>query len=180
MNLLGFGLLITLVLAGFFWQLLAMDRELHRNTLARTRMMAAIIEENLVNADLAATTIDTLTTSFLRDKARFVAYLNGIDPLQPEELAALARETGLLGIAVLNKGGKLASGPEQWLAQPPSCQEASDQLRYDALHHTALLTSLGTTADIACIVVGLDAQAIMELREKTALPVLLNNLARLP
>lgn len=180
MNLLGFGLLITLVLAGFFWQLLAMDRELHRNTLARTRMMAAIIEENLVNADLAATTIDTLTTSFLRDKARFVAYLNGIDPLQPEELAALARETGLLGIAVLNKEGTLASGPEQWLAQPPSCQEASDQLRYDALHHTALLTSLGTTADIACIVVGLDAQSIMELRDKTALPVLLNNLARLP
>ncbi len=57
MNLLGFGLLITLVLAGFFWQLLAMNRELHRNTLARTRMMVAIIEENLVNADLAATTI---------------------------------------------------------------------------------------------------------------------------
>ena len=94
MNLLGFGLLIALVLAVFFWQLLDMDRELQRNTQARSATMAAIIEENLANADLATTTIDTLTTTFLRDKARFIEYLHTIDPLQTDELAALARHYG--------------------------------------------------------------------------------------
>lgn len=180
MNLLAFGLLIGLVLAVFSWQLMDMDRDLHRNTLARTRMMAAIIEENLANADLATTTIDTLTTSFLRDKARFIEYLHGIDPLQADELAALARETGLLGISVLTRESGQVSGPEGWLALPPSCQEADTPLRYDATKRTALFTVAGTTGDIDCIVVGLDARAILELRGKTALPVLLDNLARLP
>lgn len=180
MNLIGFGLLIALVLAAFFWQMVGMDRELHRNTLGRTRMMAAIIEENLANAELAATTIDTLTTSFLRDKARFVEYLTGIDPLQPEELAALARETGLIGIIVRTQDGKTASGPDHWLDQSPDCRASGAQVRYDAARQTALLTYPGTTAGIDCILVGLDAHAVMELRGKTALPVLLDKLSRLP
>ena len=56
LNLLGFGMLIALVLAVFFWQLLDIDRELQRNTQARSATMAAIIEENLTNAELSTTT----------------------------------------------------------------------------------------------------------------------------
>ena len=67
MNLAGFGLLIVLVLAVFFWQMLALDHDLERNTLARSRMIAAIIEENLRNATLAQTTVDTVVTTLLRD-----------------------------------------------------------------------------------------------------------------
>ena len=40
-NLAGFGLLIVLVLAVFFWQLTTIDQDLQRNTLNRSRMMAA-------------------------------------------------------------------------------------------------------------------------------------------
>ena len=81
LNLLGFGILIALVLVVFFWQLLDVDRELQRNTQARSATMAAIIEENLANAELSTTTIDALTTTFLRDKARFTEYLHSIDPM---------------------------------------------------------------------------------------------------
>lgn len=180
MNLLGFGLLIALVIAVFSWQIMEMNRDLHRNTLSRTRMMAAIIEENLAYGDLAGTTIDTLTTTFLRDKARFVAYLNGIDPLQSDELAALARETGLLGLAVINGAGTATSGPDNWLEPLPDCEHQSDQLLYQQSGQTVLYTSAGTAGDIRCILVGMDAQAILALRQKTALPVLLGNLSRLP
>lgn len=179
LNLLGFGILIALVLAVFFWQLLDMDRELQRTTQARTATMAKIIEENLANAELAATTIDALTTTFLRDKARFIEYLHAIDPLQTDELTALARETGLRGISVLSASG-LVSGPEQWFEQPPTCRQPADMLRFDTTRQTALLTYASTTAGIDCITVGLDAASILELRDKTALPVLLGNLSRLP
>ncbi len=180
MNLLGFGLLIGVVIAVFSWQIMAMNRELQSNTLSRTQMMASIIEEFLANGDLAGTTIDALTTTFLRDKARFVAYLNGIDPLQSDELEALARETGLLGLSIVNATGTTTSGPENWLKPTPNCTSRGDQLRYDQEAHTVLYEYLDSTAAIRCILVGMDAHAMLELRQKTALPVLLANLSQLP
>lgn len=180
MNLIGFGLLITLVLGAFFWQMVAIDRDLHRNTLGRSQMMAAIIEEHLANAAQAQATIDAVTTSFLRDKARFVEYLNTIDPLQPEELTALARETGLLGIALVRKDKTVVGGPAEWLSGPQRCDLSVDQLHYDPSRQTALLLYPAAEPEIDCIRVGLDAHAMIELRDKTALPMLLANLSRLP
>ena len=180
MNLLGFGLLIALVLAVFFWQLLALDRDLQRNTLDRSRMMAAIIEENLANAAQAETTIDTVTTSFLRDKARFVEYLHTIDPLQPEELSALARETGLLGIEIVRRDESVVGGPEEWTPQHQGCDLAPNQVHYDRERQTALLVYPASEESLRCIRVGLDAHAIVDLRRKTALPALLAKLSRLP
>jgi signal transduction histidine kinase len=179
-NLFGFGLLIALVLGVFSWQIMVTNRDLRNNTLNRSRMMAAIIEENLAYGDLAGATIDALTTTFLRDKARFVAYLNGIDPLQSDELTALARETGLLGLTVINGTGTATSGPEQWLGQQPDCHNQADHLLYDQTGKTVRYTFAETTADVRCILVGMDAHAILALRQKTALPVLLGNLSRLP
>ena len=179
-NLAGFGLLIALVLAVFSWQLATVDNDLHRNTLDRSRMMAAIIEENLANAALSQETIDTVVTSFLRDKARFVDYLNSIDPLQPEELTALARETGLLGIGLVQTAGEVIVGPADWLPEATGCGLPPNQVHYDPDKQTALLIYPGTQQDIRCIQIGLDASAIVQLRNKTALPVLLATLSRLP
>jgi signal transduction histidine kinase len=179
-NLAGFGLLIALVLAAFLWQLAVIDQDLHRSTLDRARMMAAVIEEHLTNANQAEVTIDAVTTTFLRDKARFVAYLHAIDPLQSEELTALAKETGLLGIALVRQDGQVVGGPAEWLTAQQDCTPAPDQLHYDREQQTALLLYPGDEAQIRCIRVGLDARAIVQLRDKTALPALLANLSRLP
>ena len=179
-NLVGFGLLIAVVLVVFFWQLTTIDNDLHRNTLDRSRMMAAIIEENLANAALSQTTIDAVVTSFLREKARFVEYLNNIDPLQSEELTALARETGLLGIGLVTTGDEVIAGPTDWLPQEQGCNLPPNEVHYDADQQTALLISPGTRAELRCIQIGFDASAIVQLRQKTALPVLLTSLSRLP
>ncbi len=179
-NLVGFGLLIGVVLAVFFWQLTAIDKDFHSNTLDRSRMMAAIIEENLANAALSQETIDTVVTSFLREKARFVEYLNSIDPLQSEELTALARETGLLGISLVKTGDKVIAGPVDWLPQEQNCNLPPNRVHYDPEKQTAQLLSPGTQPDIRCIRIGLDAGSIDQLRKKTALPVLLATLSGLP
>jgi len=180
MNLAGFGVLIALVLAVFFWQLTAIDQDLHRNTLGRSRMMAAIIEENLFNAALSQETIDRVVTSFLRDKARFIDYLYTIDPLQPEELTALARETGLLGIDLVETGDTVIAGPADWLPLEQACTLPPNQVHYDPDQQTAVLIYPGTNKAIRCIRIGLEASAIVQLRNKTSLPVLLATLSRLP
>jgi two-component system, NtrC family, sensor histidine kinase HydH len=179
-NLAGFGLLIILVLAAFLWQLAAIDQDLHRSTLDRARMMAAVIEEHLANASQAESAIDAATTSFLRDTARFVVYLNAVDPLQPEELTALAKETGLLGIALVRMDGQAIGGPDAWLPGQQDCSPAPDRLHYNREQQTALLLYPGDGAQIRCIRVEFDARAIVRLRDKTALPALLTNLSRLP
>ncbi|MCL1979622.1 MAG: hypothetical protein FWG62_00905, partial [Proteobacteria bacterium] len=180
MNLAGFGLLIALVLAVFFWQMLVIDHDLQKSVLNRSRMIAAIIEEDLHNAALASTTVDIVVTTLLHDKARFVEYLNGIDPLQPEELAALARETGLLGIALVRADGKIVAGPEQWRSTALACEPATGQVHYDQARHTARLTVPATSPGLSCIQIGLDATAIVQLQQKTSLPALLATLSGLP
>jgi signal transduction histidine kinase len=179
LNLIGFGLLITLVLAVFFWQMTTIDRDLQRNTIGRSQMIAAIIEEHLANAALARSTIDGVVTTFLRDKVRFVDYLNTIDPLQDEELTALARETGLLGIGVVHQDGTAIVGPAEWRQQEQRCSPAHDTIHYDQ-DGTGLFIGSSSNEAIRCIVVGLNAEAIIRLQEKTALPTLLANLSRLP
>lgn len=180
MNLAGFGLLILLVLAVFFWQMTAIDHDLQRSTFDRSRMIAAVIEENLLNAALARTTIDSVVTSLLRDKARFVDYLNAIDPLQPEELEALARETGLLGIGLVRTNGELIVGPSSWQPRDTSCAQPPGIVQYDPEQQTGLLTALATSANIRCIQIGLNADAIVHLQKKTSLPALLATLSNLP
>lgn len=179
LNLIGFGLLITLVLAVFFWQMTTIDRDLQRNTIGRSQMIAAIIEEHLANAELARTTIDGVVTTFLRDKVRFVDYLNAVDPLQEEELTALARETGLLGIAVVGQDGTTIVGPAEWRTQEQPCSPEHDRVHYGQ-DGTGLFIGDSGNAAIRCIEIGLNAEAIIRLQEKTALPALLANLSRLP
>ena len=170
-NLAGFGLLIILVLAAFLWQLAAIDQDLHRSTLDRARMMAAVIEEHLANASQAESAIDAATTSFLRDTARFVVYLNAVDPLQPEELTALAKETGLLGIALVRMDGQAIGGPDAWLPGQQDCSPAPDRLHYNREQQTALLLYPGDGAQIRCIRVEFDARAgIAALLLAAALP----------
>jgi len=178
-NLAGFGLLIALVLAVFFGQMVAIDHDLQRNTLGRSRMIGAIVEENLRNAALARTTIDTVVTTLLRDKARFVDYLHAIDPLQPEELAALARETGLLGIELARRSGEVIAGPEGWRPGDTACAPMPEEVRYDPERQTALLTAPATGPDLRCIRIGLNVEAIVHLQQKTSLPTLLTTLSGL-
>ncbi len=179
-NLLGFGLLITLVLASFFYQMRGINESMKKNVLDRTRMVAAIIEQNLANATLALTTVDNMVATFLRDKADFIVYLDGIDPLQPEELTALARETGLLGITLIRPDNSSVSGPEGWNPEPFTCSDNPDTLRYLGNKILFLHDSSRESDDLSCLLTGLDGTAIADLRKNSSLDTLLASLSKLP
>ncbi|QQG66834.1 ATP-binding protein [Desulfobulbus oligotrophicus] len=178
LNLTGFGILIVLVLVVFFWQMTTNDRDLQRNTLGRSQMISMIIEEHLANAELARNTIENVMVSVLRDKIRFIDYLNTIDPLQEDELTALAKETGLVGIEVVQQDGTRITGPADWQRSQP-CTLSPDVVHYDQ-HGTALFVGTSDNKAVQCIQVGLDAKASIQLQAEMALPALLTNLSNLP
>ena len=179
-NLLGFGVLIGLVLAVFFYQMHGINNSLEKNALERSRMVATIIEENLANATLALTTIDEIVTTLLRDKAEFIAYLDSISHLQQAELTALSRETGLLGISLHRPDKSRVSGPEGWLPDPFPCTTTSYTLHYSKNSVLFEEDFSAGRSDLSCVLTGLNAAAITELRNKTSLPQLLSSLSSLP
>lgn len=180
MNLLGFGLLIALVLISFFYQMRGINESMRQNVLERSRMVAAIIEENLANADLALTTMDRMVATFLGDKTEFIAYLDGIDPLQPEELTALARETGLLGITLVRADNSRINGPEGWFSEPVTCDDRAGSIRYRGNQILFLQDFRPAGNALSCVLTGLDGSAIAELRKKSSLEALLASLSALP
>ncbi len=180
-NLILFGLLIIIVLVAFFWQMAKISNSLQRNAIERSRMVAGVIEKNLKNATLSGQTIDEIVTSFLHDKASFVEYLDGIEPLHSKELAALARETGLIGISLFRSGGRTIS-PVPWLPAGVSCSMPDGRLYYEQEQQIAYLVhqTENDEQDLSCVVIGLDAKRIIDLQEKSSLPVLFQSLSSLP
>ncbi len=181
-NILLFGLLILTVLAGFLWQMHRINTSLQRNAMDRARMVADVIEQNLNNATLTGQTIDEIVTSFLHDKAKFIEYLDGVEPMHEFELTALARETGLLGISLVRPGSRIISAPADWLPPSTDCKQPDGKLYYKQPEQIGYLIHQAKTKDqdLSCIVVGLDGTRILSLRKQTSLPVLLQSLASLP
>jgi len=181
-NLLLFGLLIIIVLAAFFWQMDKINNSLQRNAMDRSRTVAAIIEENLHNATLTGRTIDEIVTIFLHDKAKFIEYLDTIEPLHENELTALARETGLLGISLIRPQNRIISGPADWLPSDINCSLPDGQLFYREQQDIGYLVhnTENTEQDLSCVLVGLNAERILKLQKKTSLPALLDSLESLP
>ncbi|MCP3887732.1 MAG: hypothetical protein GY702_02505, partial [Desulfobulbaceae bacterium] len=178
-TLTGLILLALMVLAIFTWQQSITRKNLQKNSSSRSRMVAGIIEQNISNSHASKETVDTLVSAFLLEKAKFVEYLDNIDRLTVQELEALAVETGLLGISIAREDGTTVSGPQLWL-DPTPCIGPFNTVLYNLDRKSGILRYLGGNTLGLCISIGLDAQQILALQNKTALPVLLSNLSNLP
>jgi len=181
-NLFFFGLLVGFVLASFFLQLSRIDKSMQHNARERARLVAGVIEENLRNAELAAQAIEQITFTLLGDKAKFIDYLDAIEPLSQEELAALAAQSGLAGITLIRKSGLTLSGPENWLDDKPDCHDDPLRIHYNTRLQTAYMIHPSTypEGDLSCVIVGMDASRILSLKKRTDLPAMLKTLTNLP
>ncbi len=107
--------LLVLIIAGYYyWQLQAAERAFTSHMKEHARMVAGVIGLNAERALLSREIIEQVMETFLGNAARFVAYLDNIEPFTPEELSAFAVESGLSGIRIVRKGGEV-QGPANWL-----------------------------------------------------------------
>lgn len=177
-NLLIFGILILIVVLYFFWQIHAAEKTFIVHVQEHTRMIATLIRLNAANAMAARDVTEEIMATFLGHTARFVDYLDAVEPFSESELSAFAAETGLTGITVVSRSGSITQGPAGWLSiADPIC--ASDN---HILHHNpaaGLYYLILPGAETQCIAVGLTDARIEALQQQISLPELLNTLTGL-
>ncbi len=178
-NLALFGVLVLLVVAALFWQLGSVRKGFNQHAQEQARLVAGVIEENLSTSRLAQQTLNDILRLFLGNSASFVAYLDGVEPFNAEELAAYAAEAGLAGLRIV-RNTTTVEGPPGWLPLPPGCPEPEQGLHELSGQRLVFLRlPLPAGQGEGCVMVGLDAVRFNAMRERMGLPVLLDSLGRL-
>ncbi len=177
-NLLIFGLLIIIVLFYFFWQIRYAEQTFTEHVQEHTRMLAGVISLNAGSAVLSKEVTEEIMETFLGNSARFVDYLDTIEPFSESELTAFAMETGLTGICIVRKNGDDVQGPGGWFSvQDDTCGAKNHSLRH--LKDSSLYYLSLPRAESGCVVVGLTSARIEKLQEQVSLPYLLETLTGL-
>ncbi len=177
-NLLIFGVLILIVVLYFFWQIHTAEKTFIDHVQEHTRMIATLIRLNAANAMVAQEVTEEIMAIFLGNTARFVDYLDAVEPFSESELAAFAAETGLAGITVVSRAGSITQGPADWLSiASPICASENHILHHKPAAGLYYLILPGT--ETQCIAVGLTAARIEALQQQISLPALLNTLTGL-
>ena len=185
-NLLFFGSLILFVLIYFYWQVQQAQHTFLKQTQADATIIAEIIKRNAHRVVLSQETIATIIETFLGNTARFVAYLDQVEPFSADELASFAQEAGLAGIRIATADGRLTEGPPGWLPADAArgtgtlarCNPAGPRLQHLPQYHLYCLIQSGSDSD-DCITVGIPAGRIEILQKEIGLPQLLNTLSQL-
>lgn len=105
-NLLVFGFLIALTIMAFFLQTRAAEQRFVLAAAEHTRLLADAVRLYARGAVLAGEATDQILTTLLGNSARFVVYLDDIEPFTAEELTAFADESGLAMIRILRSASE--------------------------------------------------------------------------
>lgn len=179
-NLLVFGLLILMVLAYFYWQSLQAQQTFLRHMRTHSRMLAGVIERNAESALLAQEVSEAIMGTFLGNMARFVDYLESVEPFTAPELGSFALEAGLAGITIVRPGAPITQGPADWLpSKKAHCRQVQRKLHHLAAAHLYFWVQPRSGGQ-GCILLGITAQRIETLREQVSLPQLMEALSALP
>jgi two-component system, NtrC family, sensor histidine kinase HydH len=178
-SLIFFGVLIGIVLIYFYTQIRQAQYSFLAQAETDTRIIAQIIQKNAHRAVLAQNTIHAIMQRFLGNTARFVDYLDAIEPFAPYELEAFAQEAGLAGIRIVDDKGRLRQGPPGWFsAQKNDCAQADGRIHHRLDAHLYYFVWPRTKAS-GCILVGITAARIEKLQQEVGLPQLLKTLSGL-
>lgn len=176
-NLLVFGLLVTIVLAYLYWQVDQAQTAFLQHARAQAGIIAGVIESNAASAVLSQEVVEEIIRTFLGNMARFVRYLDDVEPFSPAELAAFAEEAGLAGIRIHRGGIETTEGPRGWLSGRQAPCGGRD-FRLQHLPGTHLYTlALSPEGQDRCFVVGIDAERIERLQDQIGLPRLLETVS---
>ena len=139
-------------------------------------MLAGMISLNADNSILSQEIIEEIMVTFLGNSARFVEYLDSIEPFSSDELTSFAEESGLAGICIVRNDGNFVEGPPGWFPPKNICQSKKFVIHHLKDNNNFYLTIPGK--DYAqCIHVGLAGKRINELKDQVDLNHLLDMLS---
>ena len=177
-NLLAFGALCLLVLMGFSYQTRQAQQAFLDNAASHARLLADAVGLHARGAVLGRALTDAMLVGFLGSSARFVDYLDRVEPFRDPELAAFAAEAGLAAIRIVRLEGS-SQGPPDWNpGEPLDCDPLNRLLPLDKIH--TLVFTAPRQNQQGCILVAMDSRAIEQLRAAIGLPKVLAAVAALP
>ncbi len=102
-NALIFFMLFLMVTLYFSWQINGIKRSFLAHVRQHTDMVSKIVRLNAAGSLDARQSIEELLQHLLGNTARFVSYLESIEPFAEDELEAFSRESGLEGITIIKQ-----------------------------------------------------------------------------
>lgn len=178
-NLIFFFGLIVVALAYFYWQVQQARHSFLDHTRMTSGIVADVIERNASNALLSQEVVTEIIATFLDNTARFVDYLNAIEPFSAPELASFAKEAGLAGICIASGGNRFTVGPKNWMpATTEVCTRKLQVMHYLPAEHIYYLVRASTEKS-GCVAVGITSSRIEILQEQIGIPRLLETLSGL-
>lgn len=177
-NMLAFSLMFALVVGWFYVQ----TREAQRLFLAdageHARLLADAVALHARGAVLAQDATDTLLTGFLGSSARFIEYLDNVEPFRDDELNALAEELGLAIIRIERADNASLGHPGAEPSHPLDCSRQGELLQPEDIH--IVLFAVPRNGLPGCILVGMDNRQFEEIRDTIGLPRAMRTVQALP
>lgn len=176
-NLLVIGGLILIVLAYSLWQVSQLRGNFRNYAGMHSRVVSGVIEQNTKTAILAENALQQTIKTFLANTARFLDYLDSVEPFSSPELNAFAGETGLTAILIVNGDGSRTSTGNALLSAF-TC--GGGKTRLDYLADKKLYVMTWPREAGGCILLGFSAVPVEKLHQQLRMPALLEALSALP
>lgn len=177
-NLLIFCTLFILVLSYFYWQIHQSRQAFEQHVGEHAQLVSEVVATNLNNAQLSLQVIEQVVTTYLANTARFVAFLDGIEPFSANELAAYIEENGLSGILISHAGKPIVMAPDNWFTMAQGRKYERQQLVHLAKQQQYVLICPDQEHH-RTIILGLPSQSIEQLKQQMQVPQLLEALSQL-
>lgn len=176
-NVFVFLLLFLGAMAYFLWQIHQARKDFFAHVREHALLVAEVVQLSAQGSLLSKKAVEEILEAFLGNTARFVDYLDQVEPFTPGELAAFAEEAGLKGIAIIRAKGKDVLGPVEWLPKASDFCGSTPSLKHITAAHMYVLS---WRKDGTCILVGISDTGIRQLQEQLGLDHVLDTIASLP
>ncbi len=178
-NLFVFTFLFCAVMAYFFWQVQQAKNDFMSHVREHAVLVAEVIQLNARGSVLSRKAAEEILEAFLGNTARFVDYLDTVEPFTTEELAAFSDEAGLAGIRIETGAENPVEGPPRWLQSGPSDCRAVPRLEHLVEEHLYIF-SLTNRMGPGCVIVGVNDTQIQTMQKHLGLENVIQTIAGIP
>jgi len=178
-NLIFFAILFLLTVSYFVYQINNSQKLYVKDAKEHARLVAGVLALHIKGAVLSKKIIKENMVHFLGNTARFVAYLDSIEPFTDIELESFAKESGLVGICLIRSNGDQVQGPKGWLPKDvlPEQIPKGGLKHYEDAH--IVIYRADESAPLKEILIGIDAFGLEELRKKIGLKTIITEAEKL-
>jgi len=178
-NLFVFAFLFCAVTAYLLWQAQQAKENFVTNVRENAVLVAEVIQLSARGSVLSRKATEEILEAFLGNSARFVDYLDQVEPFTQKELTAFAKEAGLAGIGIHKRDKTVVEGPPGWLRNKASACPPKTRFEHHEGEHLYVF-SLPRAANTGCVTVGFSDGQIRTMQEHLGLKNVIKTLSKIP